>query len=283
MAEEAAIPRDEPAVRAEPAGLLARVLGAMNALGTLWIIGLMVLINADIFGRSVLNKPIAGVPELVAFSIVGIVFLQLAHTLRAGSLTRSDVLLNVLDRRAPGARLVLLGLFHLAGGLLLALVAWKFWPSVAQAWQSPQRHFMGNPGFFTIAQWPLFALMFIGIVATSVQFLVMALEPLARSEWANDVGLRLAGLPRAQWLQRAGARASESCSSLLRALQNTGLPLAREGFQRVRTSADGLRISLLRKAGLGLSLAMLRISPYLQKVRALASQLRDKLLRGRAK
>jgi TRAP-type mannitol/chloroaromatic compound transport system permease small subunit len=179
MAEEAAIPREDPPSPGAPAGPFARLLGAMNAIGTLWIIALMVLINADILGRSLLSKPIAGVPELVAFSIVGIVFLQLAHTLRSGAMTRSDVLLSVLERRAPAARLVLLGLFHLVGAVLLAIIAWKFWPSVAQAWQSPQRHFMGNPGFFTIPQWPLFALIFIGIVATSVQFMVMTLEALA--------------------------------------------------------------------------------------------------------
>jgi TRAP-type mannitol/chloroaromatic compound transport system permease small subunit len=179
MAEEAANPREDPPSPGAPAGPFARLLGAMNAIGTLWIIALMVLINADILGRSLLSKPIAGVPEFVAFSIVGIVFLQLAHTLRSGAMTRSDVLLSVLERRAPAARLVLLGLFHLVGAVLLAIIAWKFWPSVAQAWQSPQRHFMGNPGFFTIPQWPLFALIFIGIVATSVQFMVMTLEALA--------------------------------------------------------------------------------------------------------
>jgi TRAP-type C4-dicarboxylate transport system permease small subunit len=283
MAEEAAIPRDGPSAPAAPAGLLARILGAMNALGTLWIIGLMVLINVDIFGRSVLSRPIAGVPELVAFSIVGIVFLQLAHTLRSGSMTRSDVLLNVLERRAPRARLALLGLFHLAGGSLLALVAWKFWPSVTQAWWFPQRHFMGNPGFFTIPQWPLFALMFSGIVATSVQFLVMALESIALLGWADIIGLHLARLPGAHWLPRAGARASESWNGLLRVLQDTGLPVARQGVQRVRAAANDAGIALLRKMKLGVSLAMLRLSAILRRTRALASELRDSVLRGRAK
>ena len=151
-----------------------RLIGAMNALGTLWIIGLMVLINADILFRTAANAPIAGVPELVAFSIVGIVFLQLAHTLRSGSMTRSEVLLNVLQRKAPAARHVLLGLFHLTGGVLLAIVAWKFWPSLQQAWAFPARHFMGNPGFFMISQWPLFAIMLAGIATTAAQFLIMA-------------------------------------------------------------------------------------------------------------
>ncbi|WP_047147124.1 TRAP transporter small permease [Aquamicrobium sp. LC103] len=174
MAEEAAIPRGDAPPPHMPSGPFARVIGAMNAVGTLWIIGLMVLINADIFGRSFLHRPIAGVPELVAFSIVGIVFLQLAHTLRSGSMTRSDVLLNVLERRAPRARFILLAVFHAVGGMLLLLVAWKYAPSVAAAWQHPERNFMGNPGFFTIVQWPLFALVFLGIAATAIQFFLLA-------------------------------------------------------------------------------------------------------------
>lgn len=174
MAGESAIPRDDAPPPAAPAGPFARLIGVMNAAGTVWIIGLMVLINADIFGRGALNAPIAGTPELVSFSIVGIVFLQLAHTLRSGAMTRSDVLLNVLQRRAPRLRRGLLAVFHLAGALLMFVIAWKYWPSVAHAWTSPERNFMGNPGFFTIPLWPLYVLVFLGIVATAVQFLLTA-------------------------------------------------------------------------------------------------------------
>jgi hypothetical protein len=35
---------------------------------------------------------------------------------------------------------------------------------------------MGNPGFFTIPLWPLYILVFLGIAATAVQFLLMALD-----------------------------------------------------------------------------------------------------------
>ncbi len=172
MADEPVFPGKEAAPDRD--GIFGRIIGAMNALGTVWIIGLMLLINADIFGRTALNAPIAGVAELVAFSIVGIVFLQLAHTLKSGSMTRSEVLLNYLEQRAPALRSTLLALFHLVGAVLLGVIAWRFWPSVEQAWLSPERHFMGNPGFFTVSQWPLFALMLAGIVATSLQFLIDA-------------------------------------------------------------------------------------------------------------
>lgn len=174
MAGESAVPRDDAPPQTAPTGPFARLIGVMNAAGTVWIIGLMVLINADVFGRGALSAPIAGTPELVSFSIVGIVFLQLAHTLRSGSMTRSDVLLNVLQRRAPRLRRGLLALFHLAGALLMFVIAWKYWPSVVHAWLSPERNFMGNPGFFTIPLWPLYVLVFLGIAATAVQFLLMA-------------------------------------------------------------------------------------------------------------
>jgi TRAP-type C4-dicarboxylate transport system permease small subunit len=178
MAGESAIPRDDAPPPAAPPGPFGRVIGVMNAIGTMWIIFLMILINSDIAGRSFFSSPIAGVPELVSFSIVGIVFLQLAHTLRSGAMTRSDVLLTILERRAPRVRLGLLALFHLVGGALMLVIAWKYAPSVADAFQHPERNFMGNPGFFTIPQWPLYAIVLAGIVATAIQFLLMALSDL---------------------------------------------------------------------------------------------------------
>lgn len=163
-------------------GVLAPIVAGLNALGSIWILGLMLLVCSDILMRSFFNAPVAGVPEMVAFSIVGIVFLQLAHTLRTGSLTRSEMLLNALETRAPALRRVLLFLFNLAGATLLALTLWYFLPSLTQAWSRPERNFMGNPGFFRIPTWPLYALMALGMAATIAQFLASAWNALRGGE-----------------------------------------------------------------------------------------------------
>ena len=155
-------------------GPLAWATAALNTLGTFWIVALMLLIVSDITMRNIANAPIAGVPEMVSFSIVGIVFLQLAHALRSGALTRSDMLLNALEHRAPGARRFLLALFHLTGAVILAIALWRFWPSFLSAWNFPQRNFMGSPGVFTLPRWPLFLLMSVGMAATVLQFLALA-------------------------------------------------------------------------------------------------------------
>src|SRR5690606_14363659 len=88
------------------------VTGALNAIGTVWIFFLMALISADVIGRGAFDAPILGVPEIVQFSIVGIVFLQLAHTLRHGALTRSDVILRGLLTRVPAIGHALQLVFH---------------------------------------------------------------------------------------------------------------------------------------------------------------------------
>src|SRR5690606_26270968 len=80
---------------------LHRLTQGLNALGSLMILGLMLLINADIIGRTGFNAPVRGVTELVSLSIVGIVFLQLADTLRCGRFTRADMLLERLKRTQP--------------------------------------------------------------------------------------------------------------------------------------------------------------------------------------
>ena len=63
----------------------------MNSIGTIWVFVLLVIINLDIGGRALFNHPVRGVPEIVALSIVACVFLQIAHTLKVGRLTRSDI------------------------------------------------------------------------------------------------------------------------------------------------------------------------------------------------
>ncbi|WP_238367343.1 TRAP transporter small permease subunit [Mesobacterium pallidum] len=167
-----------PPRSAPRAGPLGAAVAGLNAAGSVWIIALMLLVCADITMRGLFNAPIAGVPEMVSFSIVGIVFLQLAHTLRSGSLTRSDLLLTYLGRRAPVLKRLALALFNLIGAALLAVALWHFLPSLESAWTRPERNFMGNPGFFQIPTWPLYGLMSIGMAATVVQFCASALAAL---------------------------------------------------------------------------------------------------------
>lgn len=158
---------------------LHRVTQALNAMGTLLIIGLMLLINSDIIGRTGFDAPLRGVTELVSLSIVGIVFLQLADTLRCGRFTRADMLLDKLKRDRPAFAARLQAVYHLAGALLMMVILWAAWPSLIGSIAS--REYVGALGDFTAPVWPVRLMMLVGLATTALTFLMLAFIDLQRS------------------------------------------------------------------------------------------------------
>ena len=67
-----------PAPQSSGAGLFFdNFVRLLNGIGTLWILGLLILINADVFGRNIFHAPIDGVIEMIEISMIAIVFLQI--------------------------------------------------------------------------------------------------------------------------------------------------------------------------------------------------------------
>ena len=122
--------------------------------------------------RDLINAPILGVPEMVQFSIVGIVFLQLPQTLRTGGLTRSDVLLAGILRRWPRAGRAMTALFDLTGAALFAVIFATTLPLARAAYANAE--FYGATGVVQIPIWPLKVLILIGCAMMAAQFLVHA-------------------------------------------------------------------------------------------------------------
>ena len=152
----------------------ACLTGTMSSIGTGWILVLMVLISADIFLRFTLSAPIRGVAEIVTLSIVGIVFLQIAHTLRAGRITRAELLLIPLRRRVPRVALTLDLAHHLAGATIFAILFFASWKPFTLAWS--EGYYLGAPGDFTAPTWPIKFLVFFGSGVAAVQFIFLSLE-----------------------------------------------------------------------------------------------------------
>ncbi len=157
---------------------LHRVTGAMNALGTLWILALMVLINTDVLGRNLAGKPLSGVPELVALSIVGIVFLQLADTLRAGRFTRADVLLDRLALGSPRACAALHTLFHAVGAALLVVILWASWSPLVESIRIQE--YVGAIGDFQAPVWPIRLITLLGLGVTALVYGLLMARDLQR-------------------------------------------------------------------------------------------------------
>lgn len=156
-------------------GLVFRV---MNALGTLWILALAVLINLDVFGRNLLSTPVRGVTEMVSLSIVGIVFLQLADTLRTGRFTRADVLLDRLKRTSPGASDAAQAAFHAIGLALMLVILSASWAPLVESVRI--REYVGAVGDFQAPVWPVRLITLVGLAATALCFALLVVLDVRR-------------------------------------------------------------------------------------------------------
>ncbi|MEM8811787.1 MAG: TRAP transporter large permease subunit [Pseudomonadota bacterium] len=147
---------------------VSSLTGAVSAAASIWIFCLMLLICADIIGRTFFNSPVQGVAEIVANSIVAIVFLQAAHTVMSGRMTRTDILIGSLEENRPFAASTMRMAFHLAGIFVFALIAWGTWPKLVDAWV--ENEFFGAQGVFTAPVWPIKACLFGGSLLTCLAF-----------------------------------------------------------------------------------------------------------------
>lgn len=147
-----------------------------NAVASGWIFVLMLLVTLDIILRFVFNSPLSGVTEIVEISIVTILYLQLAHTLKVGRVTRSDALYGRILIKWPAVGNIMGILFHLAGvGLMFAIVIGG-WPKWLQAFYGG--HFVGNTGVFTFPEWPQRLALVVGCTMMGVQFFLSVVDNL---------------------------------------------------------------------------------------------------------
>lgn len=150
-----------------------------NTLGTLVIFGLVAVMNVDVVARGIFNAPLRGVVEVVIFSLILIVFLQLPDVVRHNRLTRSDGFLDILGTFSPLAASALSRLIDLTAGVFMALIAWTMWPEFLDSFETchfftqpefgapptgdfwtdfsaayDRCEYFGTPGIFTVPWWP---------------------------------------------------------------------------------------------------------------------------------
>lgn len=165
-----------------PSSALLRVLNlatqGANILGTLLIVGLVLIICTDVLGRNIFGTPLPGVPEMITLSIVAIVFLQVPQTLKSGRLTRSDGLILTLHKRLPRVAAAMEILFDLLGFLVIATILYAHWPILMKS--ISRNEFVGAVGNFTMPTWPAKLMILIGGTLLALQFLSRVLQRLTK-------------------------------------------------------------------------------------------------------
>ncbi len=178
MADDIDMAALDAAAVPQPFDPVRLLLDGLAAIGTIWTFGLMLLICADVIGRSFLSAPITGVAEIAAHSVVGIVFLQIGATIYNRRMTRADFLIERILRWSPTLGRAMEALFYLIGAAVMFFVAQAAWPGM---WTSMGlREFFGVQGLFTVPTWPFRGLIVLGGGAGALAYLILFVHELRR-------------------------------------------------------------------------------------------------------
>ena len=132
---------------------LSKITSGLNFLGSVWVFGLALLICADIILRTLLNSPILGVPEIVQYSIAGIIYLQLGQATKNGKLIRSDAFISRSHFKYPYFTQYLLSVCDLFCTVIFGLLCYGMIPEIIESIH--MNYEIGNRLYFTLPDWPV--------------------------------------------------------------------------------------------------------------------------------
>jgi len=172
--------------------LVSRIAIVANALGTLVVLGLVAVVNYDVVARGVFHQPFHGAVELVQFSMVLIVFLQLPDVVRVNRLTRSDGFLSITGDRWPAIATFMNKFINLIAGVFMLLVAIAIWPEFLDMWET--KDYFGVPGVFTAPWWPVKLVIFLSASLCFILFFLKLVLPEPKIKFVStesraDVGI----------------------------------------------------------------------------------------------
>ena len=176
MSYEANTDLEAPPAASSPTSLFGKLVDGLNAAGSVVIGAVMLLMCADVLLRNLFNQPLEGVAEMVAASIIIIVFLQLPSTLRHGRMSRADLFIDPFIQKRPVAGRRLRAVFSLFGVFACGVIAYATWPLLTKAWVDSE--FFGIEGVFTMPVWPMRAVVFLGAALAAIQYVLLVIQDL---------------------------------------------------------------------------------------------------------
>jgi TRAP-type C4-dicarboxylate transport system permease small subunit len=153
---------------------ISRINRGAQVIAAAWLFFLAIVILVDVVARFFFNAPIAGTLEIVANSIVAIVFLQISYSIRSGGLLRAEVFDEKLPRWLVG-RIQAMG--STLGACLFLAIAYSAWGPLLNSWSIME--FAGNEASLKVPVYPVRTLLFVMSLLVAINFLF-----LAREQWS---------------------------------------------------------------------------------------------------
>ncbi len=145
-----------------------RLTKFLMILGAVWAFFLCFFILADIITRA-MNIPISGTKEIVANSVVMIVFLQIGYAVRSNSMLRADFLVAAMPR--PVQKVLLIFALVLGAALFFFLLKAGIKPAV----RSFENWEFDGEGALRVPVWPTRWMIIFGAALAGINYTLLVL------------------------------------------------------------------------------------------------------------
>lgn len=153
-----------------------RVAKFLMILAAGWAFVLCFIIMADIIGRGAFNSPVQGVREIVANSIVMIVFLQAGYAIRSRSMLKADF---IIDLFPAAIRRVALAFGYLLGAAFFVIIVTGGVDLAVHSWVAGEYE---GEGALRVPAWPTRFMILLGGGLAFLNYLVLAYLDVFRPE-----------------------------------------------------------------------------------------------------
>ena len=145
-----------------------------------WAFGLAFLVMGNIIGRTLFDSPIYGTAEIVATSIVIVVFLQAGYAIRSRSMLKADFLVvhlpDIVQR-------ILLAIGYLLGAAFFLMIITGGWEESVLSFMTGEYE---GEGALRVPSWPARWTVLFGSGLAMINYLVMAYIDVFRPELLNS-------------------------------------------------------------------------------------------------
>ncbi len=145
-----------------------------------WTFGLAFLVMANIIGRTYFDFPIYGTAEIVAASIVIVVFLQAGYAIRSRSMLKADFLVEHLPKNVQR---LLLAIGYLLGATFFLMIITGGWEESIASYVEGEYE---GEGALRAPSWPARWTVMIGSGLAMINYLVMAYIDVFQPELLNS-------------------------------------------------------------------------------------------------
>ena len=145
-----------------------------------WAFGLAFLVMANIVGRYVFDYPIYGTAEIVAASIVIVVFLQAGYAIRSRSMLKADFL---VEHMPDTVQRILLAIGYLLGAAFFLMIITGGWEESVTSFVEGEYE---GEGALRVPSWPARWTVLVGSGLAMINYLVMAYIDLFQPDLLNS-------------------------------------------------------------------------------------------------